>query len=244
MPNDPMVSPLVFPPVTPPQSALSRRNFLMGAALCAGGLMLSRTPAQADILDTLNKIFLLDPTVLGYAHEMEELEKDFFARARESNGYMQLDGRERGLFDLIARQDAAHFQVLDMERKRRRATPSDTLENRNRSSSLGRPRFFRYPAGVFDNRQNLLREAISLKENVIYAYHGAVDLVRDPSLLGPAAAIAGVESRHLAALREIAGLDPVPTSYEGQVSPQIIGQRLGRRYGFQGGGPRNNGGAQ
>lgn len=237
MPNDPLVSPVVSPPETPPQSALSRRNFLMGAALCAGGLMLSRTPAQADILDTLNNIFLLDPTVLNFAHEMEELEKDFFARALESKGYMQLDGRERGVFGLIAQQDAAHFQVLDMERNRRGATPSNTLENRNRSASR-RPRFFRYPAGVFDNRQNLLREAISLKENVVYAYHGAVHLVRDPKLLGPAAAIAGVESRHLAVLREIAGLDPVPTSYEGQVSPQIIGRRLGTRYGFQGGGPR------
>lgn len=220
------------------ETPLSRRHFLMSAAICAGGLMLSRVPAQADILDTLNKFFLLDPIVLNYAHEMEELEKDFFARAVLSKGYQGLDGREQSVFNFIAQQDAAHYKALDMERSRR----GDRSRQRNRSESQ-RPRFFQYPGRVFDNRQNLLTEAISLKENVLYAYHGAVDLVRDPSLLGPAAAIAGVESRHVAILREIAGLDPVPTSYEGQVSPQIIGQRLGSRYGFKGGGQRM-GGAQ
>lgn len=226
------------PPESAAETPLSRRNFLMGAVICAGGLLLSRTPAQADILDTLNKFFLLDPIVLNYAFEMEELEKDFFQRALLSQGYQALDGREQGVFNLIAQQDAAHFAALNMERQRR----GDKDRQRNRSESQ-RPRFFQYPGRVFSNRENLLRESIFLKENVLYAYHGAVDLVRDASLLGPAAAIAGVESRHVAVLREIAGLDPVPTSYEGQVSPQIIGERLGNRYGFKGGGQRM-GGAQ
>ncbi len=229
MPNDLTPTPIEGAAET----ALSRRNFLMGAAICAGGLMLSRVPAQADILDTLNKFLVLDPIVLNYAVEMEELEKDFFTRATTSRGYQGLDGRERSVFNLIAQQDTAHFEALDMERNRRGA------RNRQRNLSESEPpRFFQYPGRTFDNRENLLREAISLKQNVLFAYHGAVDLVRDNSLLGPAAAIAGVESRHLVILREMAGLDPVPTSYEGQVSPQTIGEKLGNRYGFRGGGQR------
>ncbi len=224
-----------------PRQALSRRHFLMGAAICAGGLLLSRTPAQADIVDTLNKFFNLDPTVLNFAHEMEELETEFFTRALTSQGYQQLDAREQNVFNLIVTQDRAHFEALDMERRRRGTLRSNTVEGRNRSSSQ-RPRQFRIPAGAFSNRENLLREAISLKEDVVFAYHGAVDLVRDPKLLGPAAAIAGVEGRHLVILREIAGLDPVPTSFEGQVSPQKIGSRLANRYGFQGGNDRQNSG--
>jgi hypothetical protein len=225
---------------SPLSSRLSRRNFLMSAAICAGGLMVSRVPAEADIVDTLNKFFNLDPTVLNFAHEMEELEKEFFLRALTSQGYQALDGRERNVFNLIARQDSAHFEALDRERSRRGTRRSNSLEGRNRSSSQ-RPRAFRFPADAFSSRENLLREAISIKENVLYGYHGAVDLVRDPKLLGPAAAIAGVEGRHLVILREIAGLDPVPTSFEGQVSPQKIGRVLAR-YGFNGGNDRQNAG--
>ncbi len=129
-----------------------------------------------------------------------------------------------------------------MERKKRHERGGNTFESRTLEHTR-RPRFFRYPTDAFKNRESLLNEAISLKENVLFAYHGAVDLVRDPKLLGPAAAIAGVEGRHLVVLRELAGLDPVPTSFEGQVSPQAIGDRLAKRYGFKGGAQRM-GGAQ
>lgn len=245
MPVPEAMSPGVEPPEeqesTPSSSRLSRRHFLMSAAICAGGLLVSRVPAEADIVDTLNKFFNLDPTVLNFAHEMEELQKEFFTRALGSKGYEALDGREQGVFNLIARQDSAHYEALEMERSRRGARRSNSLEGRNRSSSQ-LPRTFRFPADAFSSRQNLLREAVSLKQNAVFAYHGAVDLVRDPTLLGPAVAIAGVEGRHLVILREIAGLDPVPTSYEGQVSPQKIGRVLASRYNFNGGNDRQSAG--
>ncbi|RYG66769.1 ferritin-like domain-containing protein [bacterium] len=225
-------------PISP---AMSRRQLLMGAAICAGGLLLSRTPAQADIIDTLNKFFDLDPTVLNYAAEMEELEKDFFTRAIGSKGYTELTGREQSVFNLIAAQDTAHFKALTIERNRRGTTLRNSAEGRTQAGSQG-PRAFHFPANAFSSREELLKEAISLKENVLYAYHGAVHTVGDPKLLGPAAAIAGVEGRHLVVLREIAGLDPVPTSFEGQVSPQTIGRVLGSRYGFKGGNDRRNSG--
>lgn len=232
----------VAPPQKSAQTAqlpagLSRRAFLMGAACCVGGLLLSRTPARADILDTLKKFLYLDPIVLNYAHEMEELERDFFERALRSDAFSQLDGRARNALSFIAGQDKAHFEALSMERERRGEKGATHFETRNASGSRP-PRLFRYPRGVFDERKALLREAVYLKENVLFAYHGAVDLVRDPKLLGPAAAIAGVEGRHLVVLRELAGLDPIPTSFEGQVSPQTVGDRLAKRYGFNGGAKR------
>ncbi len=214
---------------------LSRRNLLAGA-LCVGGALACGAPAQADILDTLKKFLYLDPIVLNYAHEMEELEADFFSRAVRSDAYSGLGPREQSIFNFIAMQDRAHFEALEAERERRGEKGGGHFETRHASASR-QPRLFNYPAGAFKTRAGLLRHAIEIKESVLWAYHGAVDLVRDPSLLAPAAAIAGVEGRHLIALRDIAGLEPVPTSFEGQVSPQKIGNRLAR-YGFQGGAMR------
>jgi len=220
--------------VTPP---LTRRGLLaVGAAACGATVLLAARPAHADILDTLNKFLHLDPIVLNYAHEMEELETDFFDRVLRSSAYHQLEPRERSIFNLIATQDRAHFEALDVERMRRGVRGGDRFETPNASASR-RPRVFKFPAAAFKTRENLLRESITIKESVLFAYHGAVDLVSDPKLLAPAAAIAGVEGRHVMALRYMAGLNPVPTSFEGQVSPQIIGERLSR-YGFKGGGMR------
>jgi len=218
-------------------ATLTRRNLLaLGAATCGAIVLLAARPGHADILDTLNKVLHLDPIVLNYAHEMEELECDFFSRALRSAAYNQLESRERSVFNLIEQQDRAHFEALEAERMRRGVRGGDRFETPNASASR-RPRVFKFPARAFNSRENLLRESIEIKESVLFAYHGAVDLVSDPKLLAAAAAIAGVEGRHVMALRYMAGLDPVPTSFEGQVSPQKIGDRLAR-YGFKGGGMR------
>lgn len=219
------------------RSGLSRRRFLTvaTAGLAAGGMVLgSPRAAQADILDTLRKVFDLDPIVVNYAWELEELQMNFFQRALRSPAYGQLEARERSNLNLIAMQDRAHFEALDMVRSRIGARARD-------NSASHRPRVFRFPASAFRTRQELLPLAVEIKENAVAAYHGAVDLLREQkAVLQPAAAIAGVDGRHLVVLREMAGLDPIPTSFELQVSPQTVGNRLAR-YGFKGGGMRNGG---
>ncbi len=213
----------------------SRRAFLV-RTLCAGGVLAAGTvlmpgKAQADILDFLNKIYDFDPVVLNFAHEMEELQADFFERASTSPACNALEPAQRNVIYGIAAQDRAHFEALD-EFTRLAATRNGGAARTQHSSTTRRPRIYTFGKS-FKNKEMLLASAIELKECCVSAYHGAVHLVGG-DLLTPAAAIAGVDGRHLAVLREIAGLDPVPFSFENQVSPHNIGNKLSR-YGFMGG---------
>ena len=95
---------------------------------------------------------------------------------------------------------------------------------------------------AFNSRDSLFSTALDIKETVLFAYHGAVDIVAKDSLM-LAAAIAGVEGRHVAVLRELNGMDPVPTPFERRMYPDAVGKRLAK-YGFNGGGYGQRGGAR
>lgn len=214
-------------------SGLSRRSLLgLGGAVAASTLLAGGV--RADILDTLRGVLDLDPIVLNFAHELEELQSEFFRRLTLSPAYESMEARERSVISAIAMQDKAHFDIFEALRGKLGARPGGHFESPNASYSR-RPRVFRFPSSAFGTRTGALTEAVAIKENAVAAHHGAVDLLRGKkALLAPAVAVAGVDGRHLAVLRELAGLDPVPASYELQVSPQIVGQRLGK-YGFRGG---------
>ncbi len=197
----------------------------LGGAAFAGALF---NPARADLVAAVGKIFYLDPIVLNFAYELEELETDFFTRATSSNGFASLDERQQNVIFNIAAQDKVHFEQLGKIRDRR----GDRASRGTSQSSSRVPRSFRY--GSLGTRDELLAMALDLKENSLFAYHGAVGLLKDPRLLAAAAAIAGVEGRHTAALRETMGLDPVPAPYEGALEAQVSGRKLSR-YGFVGG---------
>jgi len=51
----------------------------------------------------------------------------------------------------------------------------------------------------------------------VKAYHGQVPLVKNPALMGAAASIAGVESRHAAIIAQISGGNPFPAPIEGHL---------------------------
>ena len=216
-------------------SDLSRRSFLV-RTLCAGGVLaagvaLKPIEAQAEILDFLSKLFDLNPVVLNFAHEMEELQASFFERASASRAFNMLEPKQQNVIYGIAAQDRAHFEALD-EITRLHASRNGGASRTQHSSVTRRPKMFQF-GDAFSSREKLLSSAVELKECCVSAYHGAVHLA-GTDLLPPAAAIAGVDGRHLAVLREISGLDPVPFSFENQVSANIIGNKL-TRYGFRGG---------
>lgn len=214
-------------------NGLSRRSLLgLGGAIAASTLLAGGV--RADILDTIRGVLDLDPIVLNFAHELEELQSEFFRRLSISPAYDEMEARERSVISAIAMQDRAHFEFFEALRGKLGARAGGAFESRNASASR-RPRVFRFPSNAFRTRASALTEAVTIKENSVAAYHGAVDLLRQKrALLAPAVAVAGVDGRHLAVLRELAGLDPVPASYELQVSPQAVGKRLGK-YGFRGG---------
>ena len=216
--------------------SVTRRRFLTLGAM-AGATTLVASGARADILDGLKNFLDLDPIVLNYAHELEELQSELFARIAVSAVYQELTARERSVINAIALQDRAHFEALEAIRNRIGARAGGRFNSPNSSASR-RPRNFTFPGSAFRDRQKMYNLAINVKENAVGAYHGAVDLLRSKrTLLTPAAAIAGVDGRHLVVLRELAGLDPIPSAFEVQISPQNVGNRLDA-YGFKGGARR------
>lgn len=214
----------------------ARRQFF-ALATAVGGVALAGAlykPAQADVVASLGKIFYLDPTVLNFAFAIEELEADFFARAFRAPGFQQLSGPERAAFSVFASQDESHKETLEMLRGPFNAKNAGTFESLNASESR-RPRIFSYPP--LGSRDDLLKTALDIKENALFTYHGAVGLVKNKKLLGVAAAIAGVEGRHVAVLRDMMGMDPVPAPFEGAITAQVAGRKFAT-YGLKGGAPQ------
>ncbi len=207
----------------------ARRHFLTLATVVGGAVFAEAifNPARADLVAKVGKIFYLDPIVLNFALDLEELQSDFFARAPTSPGFGGLTEMQKNVIFNIAAQDKVHFATLRGVRSLR----GDRAARANQAAST-RPRFYRY--GRSGSGEELLKTALDIKETGLFAYHGAVGLLKDASLLATAAAIAGVEGRHTAALRETMGLDPVPAPYEGALVAQTSGRRLSK-YGFVGG---------
>lgn len=223
---------------TPALAGISstRRQLIAMATVACGATVASAMfkPAHADLVAKIGKIFYLDSIVLNFAFEMEELEKDLYTRLSQSKGWGYLGGEERNLIALFAQQDSAHFDVLNAARDALGYKDAGSTETLNTFASR-RSRFFKYPA--LNDRESVLNTALDVKESVLFGYHGAVGIVRSKELLATAAAIAGVEGRHAAALRQSIGLRPVPAPFEGAYAAQQTGYKLAK-YGFQGGTPR------
>jgi hypothetical protein len=233
---DPSIEPTVNEAshqVGPDVKSPARRQLLaLGTAICgatvAGAIF---NPARADLVAGLGKVLYLDPIVFNFAFELEELESDFFNRLSSTGAYGSLTTQEQNVLEVIAAQDREHFQALVSLRDKYGYKAAGKLESSNTSASR-RPRTFK--TGVMGDRTSLLSAALDLKENALFAYHGAVGLLKDPALLEAAASIAGVEGRHVAVLREVMGLDPVPAPFEGALEAQVAGRKLAK-FGFNGG---------
>ena len=92
----------------------------MAGATCGAavvGTLLSPRPAKADIVKRVGKLLYLDPIVVNFALELEELEADFFARLPVSMGYNALKDREPQVLSTIARQDMMHVEAVTALRK-------------------------------------------------------------------------------------------------------------------------------
>ena len=216
-------------------SATRRQLLAMATATC--GVTVAAAifnPARADLVAKIGKLFYLDSIVLNFAFEMEELEKDLYTRMTRSKGYGYLTSQERDIISLMAAQDAEHYQLLDATRAVYGYKDAGNTETLNTFSSR-RPRMFTYPS--LSSRDDVLNTALDVKETVLFGYHGAVGIVRDKKLLSTAAAIAGVEGRHAAILRQAIGLSPGPAPFEGAYAAQHTGYKLAK-YGFKGGAPR------
>lgn len=176
-----------------------RRNFLkwagifgVGTTLAVGG---AKNFASAQAEDS-------DLEILNYALTLEYLEADFYKRGVESG---VVSGRELALITPIRDHEEAHVGAL-----------TSTINDLG-GKPVKSPKF-KYPSGTFENKAKFLETAGTFEELGVKAYHGQVTKVKDVAILGAAAAIAGVESRHAAILADLTGGNPFPAPVEGTLS--------------------------
>ncbi len=142
-----------------------------------------------------------DVDILNYALTLEYLEADFYATGLRTG---LLSGRELELITPIGDHEKEHVAAVTATLKSLGATPVD------------KPKIT-YPKGTFESRETFLKTASMFEELGVKAYHGQVPLIKNADILGAAASIAGVESRHAAVVAGLIGGQPFPAPIEGHL---------------------------
>ncbi len=189
-------------------STHDRRSFLkwagivgVGSGFVAGGLLSLPTMAQAQEIKAEARDDG-DLGILNYALTLEYLESDFYATGLQK-GFLK--DRELELITPIGDHEKQHVTVVTSTITTLGGTP------------VAKPKIT-YPAGTFDSRDSFLKTASMFEELGVTAYHGQVPLIKSVDILGAAASIAGVESRHAAILAGMIGGNPFPNSIEKNAS--------------------------
>lgn len=170
--------------------------FIKGAALVGvGGAFVAYTAndPRAFAQDSAS-----DLDILNYALALEYLEAEFYTQGIAGN---VLSGRELELVTPIRDHEQAHVSALTQTLQSLGGTPVE------------KPMFM-FPDGTFNDRNKFLTAASMFEELGVTAYHGQVPLIQSAEILGAAAAIAGVESRHAAVIADLLGGDPFPAPFE------------------------------
>lgn len=173
----------------------SRRTFLTGAALVGvGGSFLAATAGTRAFAQES----ATDLDILNYALTLEYLEAEFYVQGIDAGLVMN---RELELVTPIRDHELAHVEALRATLEQLGGTP------------IEEPTFM-FPDETFADRESFLTAASMFEELGVTAYHGQVPLIESPEILGAAAAIAGVESRHAAVIADLLGGDPFPAPFE------------------------------
>jgi len=187
-------------PVLQFSSETNRRSFLkyaglvgVGASFVAGGVL--NAPFAAANAPAVAKG---DLDILNYALTLEYLESDFYATGLAKG---LLSGRELELVTPIGDHEKQHVAAVTQTIKSLGGTP------------VAKPKIT-YPAGIFDSKDKFLATASMFEELGVTAYHGQVPLIKSGDILGAAASIAGVESRHAAVIATLIGGNPFPNQIE------------------------------
>jgi len=138
-----------------------------------------------------------DVGILNYALTLEYLEAEFYQKGLAAN----ILGDDEKYITPIAAHEAAHVTALTATLTKLGATP------------VTKPTFV-FPPTTFTDKATFVKTAVTFEETGVKAYHGQVPLIKDGAILGAAASIAGVESRHAAVLNYLAQMPPVPNPVE------------------------------
>lgn len=178
----------------------SRRSFLKGAALVGvGGAFVANAAGDPRAFAQESGS---DLEILNYALTLEYLEAEFYTQALAGD---LLSGRDLELVTPIRDHEQAHVTALTQTVQSLGGTPAEMP-------------MFMFPEATFTDRTMFLTAASMFEELGVTAYHGQVPLIQSPEILGAAASIAGVESRHAAVVADLLGGDPFPAPFEASMS--------------------------
>ena len=182
-----------------------RRSFLrwaglvgVGAGFVIGGGAALASPAFAQTPEAGAASSTGDLGILNYALTLEYLEAEFYKQGIAAG---KLSGRELDLITPIEAHEQAHVAAIMATITKLSGTP------------VMKPTI-KFPDGTFGSRDKFLMTASTFEELGVGAYHGQVPLIKSGDVLGAAASIAGVESRHAAVLASLIGGKPIPNAFE------------------------------
>lgn len=195
-------------PVIRFEKEVDRRNFLKYAGIVGVGSTLAFTGVACTTKGNKNPGGAASATptaqmnadvgILNYALTLEFLEADFYKQGLAGN---ILTGREKDLVVPISQHEQAHVDALSQTIAKVGGKPVDTPA-------------FQYPDGTFTDKATFLKTASTFEELGVNAYHGQVTRIATPEILGAAASIAGVESRHAAIIATLIAGQPFPAPVE------------------------------
>lgn len=191
-------------PVMQFRTESTRRTFIAGAAAVGVGATFVAFNRRDPVAfaDTAGDI-----DILNYALTLEYLEAEFYTQGIA--GGVLTDERELELVTPIRDHEQGHVDGITQLINDLGGTPVESPT-------------FMFPEGTFTDRDMFLETASMFEELGVQAYHGQVALISDAEILGTAAAIAGVESRHAAVVADLMGGDPFPAPFEANLPMEDV----------------------
>lgn len=207
-------------PEFPAAPDTTRRNFLaLGAVAGAAALILPALPARARDANLQDLA-----TELRFLEAVQYFQGQFFSRALQSGSIDGLSPANGKAILSIANQDNEQARWINAVRAQRGFVSYSGAA----PASLTEPNFA--VGGAYGSREKFFDSGLAIKTAAVGAFHGIVGKGGGADMVQAVAALAGVQNRHLAMLREMNGADPFDTYVKG-ISMQEASVTLAK-YGF------------
>ena len=193
-------------PIHVSSPATTRRHFLALSAVATAATATAATFALPALPTRASDLALTSE--MRFLQNAEFFQNQFFSRALRSGLIDPISPVEAKTLLTIANEDSEQARWFRAARAQRGLMPS----RGNMPSSMTDPNF--QMGTNYASREKFLASAITIKSTAVGAFHGIVGKGGKPDITQAIAALAGVQNRHLAMLKEMAGLDPFDTYVE------------------------------